>query len=332
MQILVTVLGQPAIHIRYDMGVKTLSLVIPIHNEQDNILPLARAIAKALKGFKYEVIWVDDGSTDSSWKKLQSLANKTKLHKLIQLRKNFGQTAALSAGFEVAVGEVVVAMDGDLQNDPADIPKLITKLEEGFDVVSGWRQSRQDAFIRVFPSRLANWFIARVSGVGLHDFGCTLKAYKAWVIKDIRLYGEMHRFIPAVAAQRGAKIGELPVKHHLRKHGVSKYGLDRSLRVILDVILVKFLLSFYTRPLHLFGGLGILGMLGGGVIFTLLVYERLVFNSPLADRPLFLVSVFMIMLGVQFITLGILAEIMMRVYYESQGKRPYVVGRRENIG
>lgn len=308
-----------------------LSLVVPIHNEEENIALLARSIEKSLKKYSYEVIWVDDGSRDGSWQQLEKLATKSKKHKLIQLRKNFGQTAALAAGFEAAEGEVVISLDGDLQNDPADIPRLIQELDKGYDLVSGWRLERQDDWVRVLPSNLANWFIAQVSGVKLHDFGCTLKAYQAWVVKDIRLYGEMHRFIPAIASQMGAKVTELPVKHHPRKYGVSKYGLDRSLRVLLDVILVKFLLSFYTRPLHLFGSVGLISLLSGGAVFSHLTYERIFRSMPLADRPLFLVSVFMIMLGVQFITLGILAEILMRVYYESQDKSTYTVGKKVNV-
>lgn len=308
-----------------------LSLVIPIHNEQGNIYLLAKEIKKSLKNYRYDIIWVDDGSRDNSWDELLTLAQKDKIHKLIRLRKNFGQTAAISAGFRHANGEVVVTLDGDLQNDPSDIPQLLKILDQGYDVVSGWRQKRQDSGMRVLPSKIANWFIGFVSGVKLHDYGCTLKAYRQWVVADLRLYGEMHRFIPAVASQMGAKVAELPVKHHPRKFGVSKYGLDRTFRVILDMMLIKFLLSFYTRPLHLFGGIGLLSFISGGMVFSWLTYEKLFLGYALADRPIFLISVFMIMVGVQFVTLGILAEILMRVYYESQNKTPYTVGTKINF-
>jgi len=302
-----------------------ISLVIPIYNEAENLLSLSTKIKEVLKDENYETIWIDDGSTDDSFTRLGKLAKKDKRIVLIQFRRNFGQTAALSAGFDQAGGEVIVTLDGDLQNDPKDIPKLIKKLDEGYDLVSGWRKDRQDELPRVILSKIANYLINKLTGLNLHDYGCTLKAYRSDLVKELNLYGEMHRFIPAVASQIGAKITEIPVRHHPRKYGKSKYGLDRTFRVILDVVLVKFLLTFQNKPLHLFGSLG-LGLSSlGSIIFLWLSYQKFILGFSLSDRPLFIVAIFMILVGVQFVTIGILAEMLMRVYYESQGKKPYYI-------
>lgn len=305
----------------------TLSIIIPIFNEVDNIPDVYRKLSKILdKNFPHsEIIFIDDGSTDGSLIELEELTHTDKRVKVVMFRRNFGQTAALSAGFEIATGEIIITMDGDLQNDPKDIPKLVQKVDEGYDLVSGWRKDRQDNLIRVILSKIANWIIAELAGVKLHDFGCTIKAYKQDLVKEIKLYGEMHRFIPAVAARVGAHIAEVPVRHHPRQNGSSKYGLDRTIRVSLDILMIKFLLDFQTRPIHLFGLIGVfLAFIGTG-LFGWLTYEKILFGAALSNRPLFTVAIFMILIGVQFITIGILAEMLMRVYYESQDKKPYYI-------
>lgn len=304
-----------------------ISVVVPIYNEQKNIKPLKKSLDLVLKKFKsYEVIWVDDGSTDSSLDVITRLIKKDSKHILIQLRRNFGQTAALSAGFDHSVGDIIVTLDGDLQNDPKDILKLVKLIEfDDYDLVTGWRQKRKDNLVRLIFSQIANWLINQISGLNIHDFGCTLKAYRSDLIKEIRLYGEMHRFIPAIASQIGAKIIEVPVTHHPRKFGVSKYGLGRTFRVMSDIILVKFLLSFQNRPLHLFGSIGLLSTFVGSVTFTYLVMSKIIYGLSLSNRPLFLISILLILVGVQFITFGILSEMIMRVYYESQDKKPYLI-------
>ena len=303
-----------------------ISVVIPVYNEWKSLEKLNKELALVLDkiGKTYEILFIDDGSTDASLETLKDIRKKNKKVKVISFRKNFGQTAALSAGFDNAQGEIVITLDADLQNDPKDIPKLLKKMDEGYDVVSGWRKERKDPyFTRTIPSRVANWLISKVSGVALHDYGCTLKAYKKEIVKEIKLYGEMHRFIPAIAVTIGASIGEVEVKHFSRKYGKSKYGVGRTFRVILDLFTVKFLLSYQTRPIQLFGGVGFLFSLFGGGIFLRLVYERQILNRALADRPLFLVSILFILVGVQLLTTGLMAEMIVRLYYESQGKTTY---------
>ena len=310
-----------------------LSVVIPVYDEEESVIPLARAVNKVLGGLggPSEIIFVDDGSTDRTFVRLKDLQGELPRLRVIRLRGNFGQTAALAAGFDLAQGEVVVTLDGDLQNDPADIPELLAKLEEGFDVVSGWRRERQDPFwTRRLPSRLANTLISRITGVRLHDYGCMLKAYRQPIVKDLALYGEMHRFLPALARWVGASVAEVPVSHQPRRHGRSKYGLGRTLRVLLDLFTVKFLMSYWTRPIQIFGLIGLLTG-GAGLLLTLtLAAQRLFFGVPLGNRPILLLAVLLVVVGIQFITMGLLAEMLVRTYHESQGKPIYSI--REVVG
>jgi glycosyltransferase involved in cell wall biosynthesis len=310
------------------------SIVVPIFNEQDTIEDLYRAIVTALDGYDscYEIIMVDDGSTDASFSKLKRLASQDERLKAIRFRRNFGQTAAMSAGFDAASGAVIIPMDGDLQNDPADIPLLIEKLNQGYDVVSGWRNNRKDTFIsRKIPSVLANALISRLTGVHLHDYGCTLKAYRREVLDGINLYGELHRFVPALASQVGAKVTELPVRHHPRLHGTSKYGISRTMRVILDLMTVTFLLSYSTKPLQLFGKWGLYTLLTGFCSGAMTVYMKVFEHLSMNRNPLLILTAFLLFMGVQFIVLGLLGEINARTYYEAQGKPIYVVRDRLNL-
>ncbi len=305
-----------------------ISVVLPVFNEAGNLEELQRELAGALEktGRSFEVILVDDGSTDSSWEVLRGLQKKDRRCKLIRLRRNFGQTAALSAGFDRAQGDVIVSLDADLQNDPNDIPLFIRKIEEGYDIVSGWRKSRKDKFLtRRVPSIIANRLISGLTGVRLHDYGCTLKAFRSEVIKSVKLYGELHRFIPAIASQLGVEIAEVEVNHRPRKHGKSKYSIFRFTKVILDMLTVKFLLSYSTRPLQIFGLLGLGSFVAGLIISIWLSVQRLFFGQSLANRPLLLLGAILIIIGFQFIMLGLLAEIMVRAYHESSGKTIYVV-------
>jgi len=312
----------------------SVSFVIPMYNEVENVDPLVREVAAALdaSGRDGEVLLVDDGSTDGTSARLRQVPREDPRFRSILFRRNFGQTAAMSAGFDHARGDVIIAMDGDLQNDPADLELLMHKIEvEGFDIVSGWRKNRKDAFVsRRVPSALANWLIGRITGVRLHDYGCSLKAYRAEVLKNVRLYGEMHRFIPALASWYGARITETPVNHRARTRGASKYGIGRTIRVLLDLITVKFLLSFSTRPLQVFGvwGLGIFSL--GFVISAYLTVLRLAMKIRLSERPLLLLGVLMILMGVQLISMGLLGEIVIRTYHEAQSKPIYVI--REIVG
>ena len=307
-----------------------LSIVIPLYNESESVIPLKEELDTALNhslNAPWEVIFVDDGSTDDSLEKLQQIAEADPNHvTVISLRRNFGQTAAIAAGVDHAQGDVIVLMDADLQNDPADIPLLVEKIEQGFDVVSGWRVNRQDNFwLRTLPSRLANWLISLVTGVPLHDYGCTLKAYRREVITGFHLYGEMHRFIPAYASSVGAKIIEVPVNHHPRKYGKTKYGLDRTLKVILDLLTVKFLMSYAQKPIYIFGGTGIM-MIGLSVITVIvLVIRRLTIGEHLIRSPLLLLSVMLFIMGFQAILMGLLAELLTRTYHESQQKPIYTI-------
>jgi glycosyltransferase involved in cell wall biosynthesis len=312
-----------------------LSIVIPIYNEEENIPLLRERISTALDtaGLEYEVILVDDGSSDNSFPLLKKMAGDDARFKVIRFRRNFGQTAAMAAGFDAACGRVVVPMDGDLQNDPGDIPSLLEKINEGYDVVSGWRKNRQDTFInRKLPSIIANGLISRMTGVHLHDYGCTLKAYRREVLEGINLYGEMHRFVPALASQVGARVTELPVTHHPRLYGTSKYGISRTMRVVLDLMTVKFLLTYSTKPIQLFGKWGIYTLLAGGASGFLTLYMKLFEHVSMNRNPLLILTAFLLFMGVQFIVLGLLGELNARTYYEAQGKPIYVVREKINFG
>jgi len=304
-----------------------LSVVVPLLDEQDNLRPLYEQISGALKGrYEYEVIFVDDGSTDDSFSILKDLRDSDPAVCVIRFRRNFGQTSALSAGFAHARGRVIVAMDGDLQNDAADIPMLVAKLEEGYDVVSGWRKKRHDnAVTRLLPSRMANWLISTITGVSLHDYGCTLKAYRREVLAETKLYGEMHRFIPALASWSGAKIAECVVNHRPRTAGVAKYGLARTWKVILDLITVKFLGSFSTKPIYIFGGLGGLSAVFGFLFGLLVVSQKINSGTDMSGNPLLLLSAVLMITTVQFILMGLLAELLVRTYHESQNRPTYVI-------
>jgi len=305
-----------------------LSVVIPIYNERESMGKLYENLNEALSkmNLKYEVLLIDDGSIDGTFNELLKIHRKNKLFKIIRFRKNFGQTSAISAGFNYAEGEVVITLDADLQNDPRDIPVLLNKMNEGYDIVSGWRKNRKDrAVTRRFPSIVANKIISKLTGVRLHDYGCTLKAYRKEVVKNINLYGEMHRYIPAIASWMGVKVTEVPVIHHSRKYGKSKYGVSRTIKVILDIITVKFLLSYSQSPIQMFGLLGLFSGIVGFIVTAYLIIMRLFFNQPLADRPLFILSIFMIFIGVQLITIGLLAEVLIRVYHKVQDRNTYVI-------
>jgi len=304
-----------------------LSVVVPIYNERGSIGKLYEKMEKILPGLnlKYEVLLIDDGSMDDTYSQLLKIHRKNKLFKIIRFRKNFGQTAAMNAGFDYANGKVIITLDADLQNDPRDIPVLLGKLNEGYDIVSGWRKNRKDKAIRRFPSTVANKIISKLTGVHLHDYGCTLKAYRKEVIDNINLYGEMHRYIPAIASWMGVRVAEVPVIHHGRKYGKSKYGISRTMKVILDIITVKFLLSYSQSPIQVFGLLGLFSAAAGVFITAYLIVMRIFFNQSLSDRPLFILSIFMVFIGVQLITMGLLAEVLMRVYHEVQNKSIYVI-------
>lgn len=310
------------------------SIVVPIYNEQDNIDELYSAITNALDDIDtdYEMIMVDDGSNDGSFLALQRIAAEDNRLKVIRFRRNFGQTAAMSAGFDAASGNIIIPMDGDLQNDPADIPRLIAKLNEGYDVVSGWRKERKDTIItRRIPSMLANALISSFTGVYLHDYGCTLKAYRREVLDGINLYGEMHRFVPALASQVGAKVAELPVNHSPRLHGTSKYGISRTLRVILDLMTVKFLLTYSTKPIQLFGKWGVYTLMAGCGSGAMTIYMKVFEHLSMNRNPLLILTGFLMFMGVQFIVMGLLGELNARTYYEAQGKPIYVVMDRINL-
>lgn len=308
---------------------REVSVVVPILNEQDNLGPLHEQITQTLADkYDYEIVFVDDGCIDNSFEILSRLQKKDARIRIIRFRKNFGQTAALSAGFEHARGEIIVAIDADLQNDPADIPKMLTKLNEGFDVVSGWRKNRHDKLItRIVPSKIANWLIARITGVKLHDFGCTLKAYRREVLAETKLYGEMHRFIPALASWSGARIVEIEVNHRHRTSGAPKYGLGRTLKVILDLITVKFLGSFSTKPIYIFGGLGAASALVAVTSGLVVLYQKFISPSHLSmnRNPLLVLTALLITATIQFVLMGLLAELLVRTYHESQNRPTYVI-------
>lgn len=310
-----------------------VSVVVPVYNEVESLPHLIDAIALALNAtdLSYEIICVDDGSKDGSDQLLKQLAQIRTDLKAILLRRNYGQTAAMAAGFKYATGKAVVTLDGDLQNDPADIPLLLAKLAEGYDLVSGWRQKRQDAALtRLLPSKIANWLIGRITGVNLHDYGCSLKAYRSELVADMNLYGELHRFLPALAFIEGARIAELPVRHHARRFGQSKYGLWRTFRVLMDLLTISFMKTFLTRPMHVFGLFGLLSMVLGTLLGLYLTFLKLGLGQSIGNRPLLILAVLLLVTGVQLFSFGLLAELLMRTYHESQGRPIYRV--REVVG
>lgn len=316
------------------MAENYLSIVIPVFNEEGNLKPLHDQICESLDlvGKPSEIIFIDDHSTDSSQKILKEIADKDSRVKVIFFPRNFGQTAAIAAGIDYSTGEVIVTMDADLQNDPRDIPRLLEKLKEGFDVVSGWRKDRKDRFItRKIPSITANWLISAITGVKLRDYGCTLKAYRSDLIKEVHLYGEMHRFIPALTAWLGASVTEIPVLHRPRTTGSSKYGLFRTFKVLLDLVTVKFMGSFSTKPIYVFGGGGILLLFGGFISGAALIYLKLFEGEYMIRSPLLQLTALLLTLGVQLILIGLLAEIVVRTYFESQKKSTYIVKETINI-
>ena len=306
-----------------------VSVVVPLLNEQDNISPLYEQITQTLTGkYNYEIIFVDDGSTDDSFTILSKLQKADNKMRVIRFRKNFGQTAALAAGFAHARGKIIVAIDADLQNDPADIPKMIEKLDEGFDVVSGWRKKRHDnAITRLIPSKIANWLIATITRVKLHDFGCTLKVYRSEVLAETKLYGEMHRFIPALASWNGASICEMVVNHRPRTAGAAKYGLNRTLKVVLDLITVKFLGSYSTKPIYIFGGLGLISGLASVAFGFAVLYQKFISPTHLAmnRNPFLILTAMLFTATIQFILMGLIAELLVRTYHESQNRPTYVI-------
>lgn len=301
-----------------------LSLVITLLNEEDNVAPLLESIYRELHAFDYELILVDDGSTDATVERIRALANTRT--KLVVLNRNYGQTPAMAAGIEHANGQYIVTLDGDLQNDPADIPMMLEKLKnEKWDVVAGFRQNRQDkALVRKFPSKIANYLIRQLTGVHIRDYGCTLKVFKSQIAKNLGLYGELHRFIPILAVLQGGKITDVPVKHHARIHGQSKYGLGRTLKVMSDLLLMVFFQKYFRRPIHLFGPLGFVTLFAGIVINLYLLVVKIM-GHDIWGRPLLLLGFLLVLAGIQFLTFGLIAELMMRTYYESQNKKTYVV-------
>ncbi|MBT3337385.1 MAG: glycosyltransferase family 2 protein [Anaerolineae bacterium] len=312
-----------------------LSLVIPVYNEEETLLLLFDAVYQALASLScsWEVVLVDDGSQDESLSVLKTFAEKDVEHiRVVAFRRNFGQTAAIAAGIDHSQGDVIVLMDADLQNDPADIPMLLERLDEGYDVVSGWRKDRKDnTLTRTIPSNIANGLISKVTGVHLHDYGCTLKAYRREVITGFRLYGEMHRFIPVFAHSVGAKLLEVPVRHHPRRYGVAKYGLERTVKVVLDLFTVKFLLTYSAKPIYLFGGTGI-GLIGLSAFLLLFLFiRRVFFQVAVLGSPLFQMGAMFFILGFQSILMGLIAELQVRTYHESQRKPTYTVKERVNV-
>jgi len=305
-----------------------ISVALPVYNEVDNLTPLHAELSDAMValGRSYEIIYVDDGSRDGSFEVLRRIREADPHVRLVRFRRNFGQTAAVAAALERTTGRIVVTLDADRQNDPRDIARLIAKLEEGYDLVSGWRRDRKDDFLnRRIPSVVANLIIRAITRVHVHDYGCMLKAYRGEVARELRLYGEMHRFIPAIAADLGARVEEIVVNHRPRVAGTSKYGISRVVRVILDLLTVKFLSVYSTRPIHVFGVLGV-GLGGiGSVILATLAFEKFALGHPLAGRPILLLAGLLVVTGVQLVTMGLLGEMLARTYHESQGKRTYVI-------
>ena len=306
-----------------------ISFVIPIHNEEPAILPLYDRLTTVLEslGRPYEMIFIDDASTDRSFELLANLAETDRRLEVIRLRRNFGQTAALAAGFDKARGEVVISLDGDLQHEPEDIPKLLAKIDEGYDIASGWRKNRVDnAVTRKIPSRIANWLMSKASGLDLHDFGTTFKAYRSEVIKDVNLYGELHRFIPALASFYGARVVEVPIKNVPRASGASHYGLGRTFRVMFDILTIRFLLTYFTRPMHFFGKWGLLGTIVGGMILAYIAIYKITGHEIAVEHgPLMVAGGLLLLAGLVLFCTGILGEVLMRVYFESQGRRIYAI-------
>jgi glycosyltransferase involved in cell wall biosynthesis len=312
------------------------SIVIPLYNEESNIRPLYSRIVAAMSELSgnYEIVFVDDGSRDRTFKILSSICEADPRVRAVRLRKNFGQTAGLQAGFDFAEGEIVISMDGDLQHDPAEIPAFIAKLSEGYDLVSGWRSHRQDRwFTRQLPSRMANWLMAKLCGLPLHDFGTTFKAYRRDVVKDLQLYGELHRFIPALASWSGASIAEIPIKNLTRGSGRSNYGLSRTITVLLDLICIKFLLDYSAKPLQFFGRWGLLSAASGGLAALFLIFRKFVVGVEIMKEhgPLALAAIFLIICGIQLISLGLVGEMLSRTYYETQNKRIYSVAETKRF-
>jgi glycosyltransferase involved in cell wall biosynthesis len=310
-----------------------ISIVVPVYNEVDSIGPLYTSLRSTLDAVKgeYEIVFVDDGSRDGSTEKLEQLAANDDRVKVVQLRRNFGQTAAMAAGLEHAQGDAVVTMDADLQNDPADIPQMLRKLDAGYDLVHGWRRERQDTFLnRRLPSLVANWLIARVTGFPVRDLGCTLKVMRREIARELTLYGEMHRFIPILAHWQGARCVEVETRHHPRRYGTTKYGISRTFRVVLDLITVKYLIRYSTSPMRLFGGIG-LGCAAVGLVCGLAALAMKLGGFDVTGNPLLYVALFSEMLGLQFFSLGMLGEVCARIYYESQGRKPYTVRRLLNV-
>ncbi len=307
------------------------SVVVPIHNEQESIVPLYTKLKEVMEAYypSFEIIYIDDASTDGSPRLLEELAAVDPRITVLQFKRNFGQTGALAAGFDAAQGEVIISLDGDMQHDPADIPQLVEKLREGYDIASGWRNPRVDNFLtRQLPSRIANWIMSKSSGVPLHDFGTTFKAYRRSTIQNVNLYGEMHRFIPALASLDGARIAEVPIRNVTRPTGASHYGLSRTYRVLLDLVTIRFLLHYLTRPLHFFGSLGLLSLTAGGSVLLYNLYEKLRGVDILVEHgPLLLLGSLAFVTGVQLICTGLIGEIVIRIYFESQNRRIYSVAR-----
>ena len=307
-----------------------LSIIVPVYNEKANLVDLYQRLTRVLQGLglDYEILFIDDGSNDGGTRILANFAEEDGHVLVLQFVRNFGQTAALSAGFDHARGQIIIPLDADLQNDPADIPQILDKLDEGYDVVSCWRKDRKDPWLtRKLPSRAANRIISWISGVHLRDYGCTLKGYRSEFLQHIRLYGEMHRFIPVYASWTGARVTEIPVRHHPRRHGRSKYGLLRTLKVPLDLMTVKFLVTYSTKPMYLFGGLGLVSILFGWLLSALALYQKFLQDVKVHRNPLLLLSVFLCIVGIQFILFGLVAELIIRTYHESQGKPTYILGR-----
>jgi len=325
--------AEAASHLTGSHDIPDVSVFLPVYNEEPNLLPLHSKLDEALKqlGRPVEIIYVDDGSTDGSLKVLQSIARLDDRVRVVALKRNYGQTAAMAAGIDAARGKVLIPMDADLQNDPADIVRLLDKLDEGYDVVSGWRKNRQDKLItRKIPSMIANKLISWIGGVRLHDYGCSLKAYRREALQDVRLYGEMHRFIPIYASWAGARVSEIPVEHHARTMGKSKYGLSRTLKVVFDLMTIKFMASYQTKPIYVFGSFGMLAFLISLLAGLYAVFLKLFHKADFVQTPLPILAIVMFAVGIQFLLMGLLAEMLVRTYHESQAKSIYSV--RERIG
>jgi glycosyltransferase involved in cell wall biosynthesis len=307
-----------------------LSIVIPVHNEEHSILPLYDRLTRVLVELRrpYEILFVDDASTDRSFELLANLVQTDPHLKVLRLRRNFGQTAALAAGFHESRGKVVIAMDGDLQHAPEDIPALLAKIDEGFDIASGWRKDRVDnAITRKIPSKIANWLMAKASGVDLRDFGTTFKAYRAEVLKDVQLYGELHRFIPALASFYGARVAEVPIRNTPRASGDSHYGISRTFRVLFDILTIRFLLKYFTRPMHFFGSVGLVGVTAGSIALIYCAVRKFLYGFDIIQEhgPLMVLGSLLFLAGLIMFMFGLIGEVVMRTYFESQGRRIYAI-------